>query len=413
MKKLKVVALGGCGDMGRIAVKTLLNHPLIDEIIIADRNIEKARELANIYGAKTKATQVDIQDSSDLGNLFSNVDAVMNTTGPYFKYGRQVLVCAIDNECHYVDICDDWEPTMEMLDLDEKARQAGVTAVIGMGATPGFLNLIAVKAIKSLEKVADVYTGWNIEAAVSEPPIGEDNLEKFKSPDYQPNAAIVHGIRQLTGKILLRRDNEMVTERPIRKINLTYPGLGKGAAWTIGHPEPLTLPRYFTDIRNCFNVFVCPRNNLYQIKLMCRLVDWHLLSAKRAAIIFEKDETKRRLWEKNQTQWEYKVPKGETPLPQIFALATGRYKGKEASVAGTVTAVPPGQMGGATGVPLAIGLALLAEGKITRTGVFAPEGGIDPDTFFEAMAPYCEPKVSSGKDLLLMTKSWDTAQNFL
>jgi saccharopine dehydrogenase-like NADP-dependent oxidoreductase len=42
---------------------------------------------------------------------------------------------------------------------------------------------------------------------------------------------------------------------------------------------------------------------------------------------------------------------------------------------------PPGKMGGITGVPLAVGLFLLASGKITRTGVFAPEAGVDPDDF--------------------------------
>ena len=111
-----------------------------------------------------------------------------------------------------------------------------------MGATPGFLNLIAAKAVNCLDRVTDVYTGWKIEAAVSKLPEGEDTLEKFKSPDYQPNTAIVHGVRQLTGRILVRRENEMVMEKPIKKMKSDYPGLGTGTAWTIGHPEPVSSP---------------------------------------------------------------------------------------------------------------------------------------------------------------------------
>ena len=58
-----------------------------------------------------------------------------------------MLRAAIRAGCHYVDVCDDWEPTLEMLALDTEARAAGVTAVIGLGASPGITNLLAVQAI--------------------------------------------------------------------------------------------------------------------------------------------------------------------------------------------------------------------------------------------------------------------------
>jgi saccharopine dehydrogenase-like NADP-dependent oxidoreductase len=42
-------------------------------------------------------------------------------------------------------------------------------------------------------------------------------------------------------------------------------------------------------------------------------------------------------------------------------------------------------MGEATGIPLACGLKLLVDRKITKKGVFAPEGVIDPDVFFQEL----------------------------
>ena len=42
-------------------------------------------------------------------------------------------------------------------------------------------------------------------------------------------------------------------------------------------------------------------------------------------------------------------------------------------------------MGEATGIPLACGLKLLIDGKITKFGVFAPEGVIDPNDFFKVL----------------------------
>jgi hypothetical protein len=48
---------------------------------------------------------------------------------------------------------------------------------------------------------------------------------------------------------------------------------------------------------------------------------------------------------------------------------------------------------------------MLGEGKIDRRGVFTPEEGVDPDAFFDELAPLCEPKRASGKELLVITTS--------
>jgi saccharopine dehydrogenase-like NADP-dependent oxidoreductase len=62
-------------------------------------------------------------------------------------------------------------------------------------------------------------------------------------------------------------------------------------------------------------------------------------------------------------------------------------------------------MGGATGVPLAVGLSLFAQGRLEKRGVFAPEGIIDPDAFFDALAPLCSPAFGSGREMLAITES--------
>ena len=49
----------------------------------------------------------------------------------------------------------------------------------------------------------------------------------------------------------------------------------------------------------------------------------------------------------------------------------------------------------------------LGNGRITRKGAFAPEAGIEPDTFFDELAPLCEPQMSGANDLVLVTRSWE------
>jgi saccharopine dehydrogenase-like NADP-dependent oxidoreductase len=57
-------------------------------------------------------------------------------------------------------------------------------------------------------------------------------------------------------------------------------------------------------------------------------------------------------------------------------------------------------MAGVTGVPLALGLEMFARGTIERRGVLTPEAAIDPDAFFDALAPHCTPPAASGAELV-------------
>jgi saccharopine dehydrogenase-like NADP-dependent oxidoreductase len=79
-------------------------------------------------------------------------------------------------------------------------------------------------------------------------------------------------------------------------------------------------------------------------------------------------------------------------LPAIYGLATGTKNQKTASVAATLSVedlTSISGMGEATGFPLAFGLKLFLENKITQKGVFAPEGGaINPDDFFPLIADH-------------------------
>ena len=408
-KKIKVLALGGCGDMGRFAVQTALDFDFVDQIIIADIDKNSAEKFARQCGSKAGFAQIDVENKKGLLDLLSGTDVVLNTVGPYYRFGVQVLEACIESGCHYLDINDDWEPTLDMLELDERARQAGVSAIIGMGVSPGISNLLAVKAIGELDQVEDVYTGWSIADATTEPPEGGYSAEMLKAPDYQPSAAIIHGIHQFTGKIRVYRNGRFLDERPIKKKKIDYPALGSGTAWTIGHPEPVTLPRYYPDIQNSFNVFVAPRKNVSQIRFLSWLVNLRLLSVRRAAIMIEEDEIKKQGRKSDPLDWRYDVPNGEVPLPPLFAFTRGFHDDQPAAVAATIQSTPPGKMGGITGIPLAVGLFLLATGKIARAGVFAPEAGVDPDTFFNELAPLCEPQMSGVNDLVLVTRSWEEA----
>ena len=193
--------------------------------------------------------ELDISDSHALHGALAGVDMARDTAGPFYRFGRQVLSAAINTRTNYLDICDDWEPTLEMLELDDAAREAGVTAVIGMGASPGISNLLAMTAMNGCDTVDRVYTAWRI-GALPYPAEGEE-------PEI--NAALEHWVHNCTEPIKTWRGGELVDAYALEELEFTYPGVGAGPVWVCGHPEPLTLPRVRPEVQDSLTLMVSRR----------------------------------------------------------------------------------------------------------------------------------------------------------
>lgn len=401
MENMKVVALGGCGGMGRYAVRTALEYDFVKEIVIADLDKVRGQAFAEKCGSKASFQQIDVTDQSALKSLFSGVDVVLATVGPYYRFGVPILQTAIGAGCHYIDINDDWEPTLEMLDLHEQAQKAGITAIVGLGASPGQSNMLAAKALSLLDSVDELITGWGVGG---DSPIGQEDTE----PDGPGGggsygAAIEHWVHQFTGTIRLFRDGRYADVKPLQEIQIDYPGIGKGVTYSVGHPEPVTLPLFRTDIKQSCNVMVISPRLADTLKEIAKEVDEGRLTVSGAVeLIMSPDADQERELLETGTEKE-KSPR----LPSLFAYARGLKEGQEKSVGVTVAAGVGGGMGGATGIPMAIGLKLMNSGKIKGQGVFAPEQVIDPGDFFNELGPLCTiPSAkANAEEMLIITSS--------
>lgn len=366
---MQVVIVGGAGDMGRVACATVAADPVVSGLIIADRDLGRAQELATAIGSKASAQVLDITDTDALMRVVSSADIVLNTVGPFYLYGRPVLEAAIKARKHYADIADDWEPTMQMLELDGPAREAGITAIIGIGASPGISNLLAAAAYATLDAVESLHTVWRGGSGV--PPVPE------RPEDAAPSAAIDHWIHNLAEPIRLWHDGRYEMADALESFEISYPGLGRGQVWTCGHPEPITLPRAFPDIRNSYNIMFARPG---------------LIEAARAV----RDRVRAGEIDVRQGSKEFLLTPGRRwpdagdipPFPGVFAYAEGIKDGVPTRVAVKTNVLPEGEMGEITCVPLAVAAGMLARGEALDLGVHAPEGALDPDIFFERLESF-------------------------
>ena len=352
---MKVIVLGACGGMGRYVSKSISLFQEIDDLVVADLNLKDAELFASQLGPHVKGIAVDINDTESLLRVLLNYNVVLNTVGPFFKFGYQVLKTSLEANCHYMDICDDWEPTERMLELNNIAKEKNLTAILGLGASPGITNLLGKIAIDHLDIVHTIYTGWNLEEAQPEPVSSQKEI----------NAAMIHGIEQITGKVKIFKDGKFEMVSPLKELKVSYPNIGTHSAFIFGHPEAITFPYHFKDLLNSINLAHGNKSTIFVLKIIRKLINLKILTKKTAAQFLE--------WlEKKETSRKHtKV----SSLPEIYALAIGFKNGSEESVGVSLNGESSREltMGEATSYPLSLALKMFLNNEITERGVIAPE----------------------------------------
>ena len=383
---MRVTVLGGCGAIGSIAVHTLVSTGLFPEIVIADINVEKARMLASkLAPGRVSAVKVDAGDPDSIRKAVEGSAVVLNCVGPFYKYGPTVLGTVIEAGINYVDICDDYDATGKLLEMDSKAREKGVSALIGMGSSPGISNVIvrfcADNLLDEVESI-DIYHAHG--------------GEKVEGP-----AVVKHRIHSMMIDIPVFLDGEFKTVRLFEESGrmleeeVEFPGIGKYRVYAYPHPETITLPRYIKGVKRVTNLgLVLPPAYAELIKSVVRLgmvdekpitVGDCQVSPLDFAVAFILSQRENLLKEAGITE----------PMGCLMIVVKGKLKGKGYKYVFSMYSRGKG-MGAGTGIPAALGTILMAQGKINRKGVFPPEAGVDPRDIFGLASKYIKIDGKSG-----------------
>jgi saccharopine dehydrogenase (NAD+, L-lysine-forming) len=370
-----VVVLGGCGAVGSVAVKTLVSDSTFSKIIIGDMNVAKARELvSSISGAKVSVLQVDAADPQSVQRAVAGADVVLNCVGPFYKTVRNVLGAVIDAGVHYVDICDDVDVTLEILKLDAAARAAGVTAVVGMGASPGVTNLLAKYLATTQLDEADSIDIFHCHGG-----------EAIEGP-----GVIGHRFHCMSIDIPMFLDGTLRYVKYFGEDGIAlrqtfnFPVLGEVPIYPYPHPEQVTLPRYLKVRRVTNKGSVLPIEYYQLTAELCRAglasrepvdVNGVPVTPYDFAVAYVIRERERILRE----------TKFGSARGCMSVVVKGRRHGEPRELRVHLSS-QAGGLGEGTGIPAAMGVILLQQGKIAAKGVLPPEACIDA-TDFLALTP--------------------------
>jgi saccharopine dehydrogenase-like NADP-dependent oxidoreductase len=314
--------------------------------------------VAREIGGPVTALHVDARDPARLAHALEDFDVVASAVGPFYAFETRCAGAAIEARKPYVSICDDYDAAQDVLCLDARARARGVTVVSGLGWTPGVTNLLARMAALRLDRVDEVRVAWASSAA-----------------DSKGQAVVLHTLHIFAGLVPSFEDG-----RPVRvaagsgRERVRFPApVGDVDVYHVGHPEPVTLPLAFPDVRR-----VTLKGGLSE-RMLSELA---VALGRSGATTTPGGRSVVRAAMRPVLPWLGRLGRPAQPCSAARVDVLGVKNGQVEHVASGAAAT----MSVLTGVPLALGALWLGRGQITRPGVVAPEACIDAAPFLAELA---------------------------
>ena len=376
---MHIIVLGGAGAMGRVTVRTLTEYEDVDQITIADYNEERARDVAaTLNSSKILVRQIDVYDSERLSKLVRGANVVLSAVE--YVFNQPILRVCIQEKVHYADLGGLFHMTRKLMDMSPEAEAAGITAILGMGGTPGITNILARAAVDKLDRVDSikVQLGCSDDTPSTAPLVAPYSirtiLDEFTRPPQVFQNDTWYPQQPLTGQ------EELIFPLPV----------GRATAIFSLHSECASFPVSFRDkgIRHVSFKIAFPSDFMKKLKF---LVDIGFGSDEPISVRGVKvspREVLARLLE--MTPVEDVEPQDCDVLRVVVA---GEAQGQRLEIVNQVVVLPYRRWGigaGAldTGTPLAIAGRMLANEEITRRGAFGPELCIPVEPFFQELARY-------------------------
>jgi saccharopine dehydrogenase (NAD+, L-lysine-forming) len=373
---MKIVVLGGYGEMGRITVIDLFER-FKGKIVVAGRNEEKAKAFAGSFKSNNiEWARADADEPEKLIELLKGSDVVINAT--QYTTNLQVMEAALLAGVNYVDLGGLFHMTKKQLKLDSSFKKKNILAIVGCGATPGITNIMAAYGCGLLDTIDSIhiqfadkdYTKYDMPFVV--PYSMRTIFDEFSMEPAVFSGGKLKYVKPLSG------EEEIEFPSPVNRATCFY---------TL-HSEVATFPSSFKDkgIKNCRFKGGFPKEFVEKIKF---LIDTGFASStpvkyKNIDVVpldFTVSLLNRFIPQKNRIK----------DVEFLRVELHGKSEGKKKNIivycesrSNSRWNIPAGTWD--TGVPPSIIAQMIAENKVEKQGVLPPELCIDPELFFGELA---------------------------
>src|SRR5213594_627294 len=374
-RRVRIVVLGGAGIIGRAIARDLADDREVEEIVLADLDVDGARKVAVGLGRPgVVAVKADVTDHGALVNLIKGAGAVINSVQYYFNL--PIMRACLEAGTHYIDLGGLFHTTRKQLELHNDFKKAGLLAVLGLGSCPGIANVQARAVADAFETVESIH------------------IYNGATPDMGDSLAWAYSIQTIFDEVtqppVVFRDGKFQETAPLGEEELYrfQDPIGVAKVHLSLHSEVATLPLTYgpKGIKDCFfkiSFFGYSEKALRQLQFLAQIgmASTETIEV-RGAGVRPRDVLVEVLKRAPQTE-----RKGGLGVKDIVTEVRGTRAGKPVAGKVETTAWPHRTWGISGGTllvasPPAIVARWLARGQVRQAGVLPPEQAVDAAAFF-------------------------------
>ena len=371
MTSTRSILLLGCGLVGSEVAKDLKETCDFSRLLIADINLERAKKVAlGLSDERISAKFLDVFKKSSLVSMMEEYDVIADCTD--VRDSMVAIEAAIEAKKDYVNLTGALD--IEKLELDEDAKQSGISAILSLGCTPGITNILAKHGANQLDEVEKIQVSWEVSGPmVLSPGLLESCLHQFDME--QPERSFY-------------KNGEYIQVPPFygEKIIRFAEPVGERKCYIMAHGETRTIPKYIKGVK------IVETRGFWEPETMdaMRVFYDHGFFNKKPVKIKDASVIPRDFLYQHILQWNQKYEDRWDWTCFLNVEVVGKKDNEELKYIYDAThPLEWGKKAGAimTAIPMSIGIQMLAKNKIKTKGVFPPEGSdIDPKAFFNELS---------------------------
>lgn len=393
VEKMRVLVVGASGQMGALTVRDLVDHYKAD-VVAADLNLDKVKEVAKATDPnRVTPIRLDAMDEKALAKAVKGADVVLNSA--WYELNMPIMTASIAAGAHYTDLGGFYNGTLKQLKLNKKAKDAGVTCVLGIGSSPGITNVCGAAGAAKLDSVDNIsiYCTWGTKKPATEAAMPAYSIRTVLDELTQEPEIVDKG-KHIKVPVL-SGEAQAVLPDPAGKITAYY----------IKHSEPATMAEYIGKGTKHVSFRIgFPATDFATFKTLAQLgfasekklnVSGCKASPKDfvTAMYLDSLENARQSTEvvDEYDYFRIDVTGKKDKLPARSTIFVRTWNDRKTGIASARdTAVPP-----------SITADWLVSGKIEDRGVLPPEACIDPQPFFKELG---KRKILVDEELQVSTK---------
>ena len=362
---MKTIGILGLGSMGKIIAKDLA-ETYNGKIIYLAREINSVKSLAKKYNAEIR--YADVSKSKTLVKAFKGIDVLIHAV--HHEFNLDVMKACLKSKTNYIDLGGLYYYTKKQLKLNNQFQKANLTAIIGMGASPGITNVLAKYASKFLDKIENI-----------EIKIGYKDFSTYKQ------------ISPLSASYSMQTILEEFSWKPAvfinGKIKFVEPISGREE---YNFPEPIGMqkPQYTIHSEIATLPYTLKAKNVsFKIAFDDDFVDKIKMLKENGFISDEKIKINNNEFNIKEVSAEIlkKLPKTISEKINQYEIIRVILSNKHKKIIMDVKIKGVGEtIDKDTGVPPSIIAQMIVDGKIKDKGVFPPESVILGEYFFKELA---------------------------